>query len=415
MRINNAGGFEYCRWAQKTQRNQNADIQHQSPIQWFQQTMQPLRHSMLAGEYIDGCETCYVMDANGKVSGRQKQLLKIGVTVADFEKTMLSSPWLDEFKQTQDQQTCHQWPQDWQIDLGNYCNGACVFCTPFSSSRLASEFKKIGLIKQLPPRAWCDDPALVEKFVETLKLTTRLNYLHFIGGETLITPAFKIILQALIAAGLHKQVSLGFTTNLTVWDQSVVDLLKEFKEINVGLSIECIHPLNDYVRYGGDLQTTMELLERWVKLAKQKSWLTQLRITPTVLSIWHLDTVYEYAINNGVSVESCNFLYDPEFMKPSVLPQSQRQLVIQKLQSWISSYINLAGNTKTINIRHSDFAKQQVVEDAMSYVNYLQTQEDQSHLLPDLVSYLKRLEKNRGNRIIDYLPEYEQLFRTAGY
>ena len=34
---------------------------------------------------------------------------------------------------------------DWQIDLGNYCNGRCVFCSPSSSSSLATEFKKIEI------------------------------------------------------------------------------------------------------------------------------------------------------------------------------------------------------------------------------------------------------------------------------
>jgi len=35
--------------------------------------------------------------------------------------------------------------------------------------------------------------------------------------------------------------------------------------------------------------------------------------------------------------------------------------------------------------------------------------------LPDLVDFVKRLETSRGNSILDYLPEYEELFRSAGY
>ena len=81
-----------------------------------------------------------------------------------------------------------------------------------------------------------------------MKQTKHLAYLHFLGGETVITPAFKIILQALIDNGISKNVTIGLTTNLTVWNQEIIDMLCEFKEVNLGMSVECFDPVNDYVR-----------------------------------------------------------------------------------------------------------------------------------------------------------------------
>ncbi len=52
---------------------------------------------------------------------------------------------------------------------------------------------------------------------------------------------------------------------------------------------------------------------------------------------------------------------------------------------------------------------------AADYINYLETAPDESNQLPALVQYLKLLEGSRGNSILSYLPEYEELFRTAGY
>jgi hypothetical protein len=60
-------------------------------------------------------------------------------------------------------------------------------------------------------------------------------------------------------------------------------------------------------------------------------------------------------------------------------------------------------------------ARAQVVQDAESWVSYLENQPDESHLLPKLAQYLQQVEQHRGNRVLDYLPEYEQLFRSAGY
>jgi len=414
-RINNSGNYEYCRWAVKHERQSLPDIRQQTPIHWFQHGMSDIRRAMLEGREIPGCAECRIMENHGKISGRQRQLLKIGVTAEDFSKSMLTSAWLDTFRHSlENDGDTDQLPQDWQIDLGNFCNSACLFCEPHSSSRLAAEFKKIGFINELPPRAWCDDPALLDSFLETLEKSPHIAYLHFIGGETLITPAFKIILEKLIQSGLAAKITIGFTTNLTIWDQEIVELLYQFQQVNLGMSLECLHSLNDYVRYGSKIDTVQQLMSRWISVAKEHQWLIQLRITPTVLSIWHLDTVYEFASEQGIAVESCNFLNDPVFMRPSVLPRSWRDRVIEKLQSWIDSQEQDTGSP-IINTRNPDFARQQVIEDAKSYVAYLEQQPDESDRLPALVSYLQTMENNRKNSVLDYLPEYEELLRSAGY
>jgi sulfatase maturation enzyme AslB (radical SAM superfamily) len=141
-------------------------------------------------------------------------------------------------------------PQDWQIDLGNFCNSACIFCGPNNSSRLAAEYKKLGLITKLPKKNWADNPEMLERFIEILDGTKNIAYLHFLGGETIITPAFKKILKKLIERGLNKTASIGLTTNLTVWEPEIIELLTQFKEINLGMSIECLHhEINDYLRW----------------------------------------------------------------------------------------------------------------------------------------------------------------------
>jgi sulfatase maturation enzyme AslB (radical SAM superfamily) len=372
--------------------------------------MAPIREAMLSGEVLSGCNECHLQEQHGKVNGRQRQLLKTGVRLDDFANTMLSSPWVDEFGKTVTQQT----PQDWQIDLGSFCNSACIFCSPASSSRLATEFKSIGIIDQMPRASWCEDPTKFNTFLDALRSSANIKYLHFIGGETLITPAFRQILETLIEENLHKTITVGFTTNLTVWDQLTVDLLTQFEQVNLGMSIECVHPLNDYVRYGSDIDQTVKIMEQWIAVAKKSNWLTQLRITPTIFTIWHLDTVYEYAYQHNISVESCNFLNDPAFMRPSVLPLALRPRVIAKLTAWINRYISTA-TEQIVNTRHPAFAQQQIIQDACSYVDYLQNQPDESDRLPELVDHIKLLESSRNNSILTYLPEYEELLRSAGY
>jgi sulfatase maturation enzyme AslB (radical SAM superfamily) len=415
-RINNSGHYEYCRWAVKQSRHDGASIRDQTPIQWFQQGMSQIRRDLLEGNQLPGCAECSVMERHGKVSGRRKQLLKAGVNIQDFPKTMFSSPWLPVWRHSHDNQgMTDQMPQDWQIDLGNYCNSACLFCSPHESSRLALEFQKLGFIDNVPTANWCEDPINLDRFLSALIQSPKLGYLHFIGGETLITPAFKTILQALVHHGLNTSISVGFTTNLTVWNQPVVDLLCQFKEVNLGMSIECLHPLNDYVRYGGNLENTLQLLDRWADLARQENWLAQLRVTPTVFSIWHLDTVYDYAYQKGLAVESCDFLNEPKHMRPSVLPMDYRAALTNKFRHWLSLHQGVRTTQQAVNTRNPNIAHEQLVDDLQSYINYLENSPDESHRLPDLIRYIKTMEQNRGNSILHYLPEYETLLRSAGY
>jgi sulfatase maturation enzyme AslB (radical SAM superfamily) len=418
MRITNSGTYEPCRWMTKdddTRVDFTRNIKTVSPQTYFQTHMSKIRTELLQGNTPTICNDCHVMEQHGKPSGRQRQLLKVGVQDKYFEKSLAGSPLRSAFDYSDNNQgntTCTV--TDWQIDLGNYCNGACVFCNPESSSSLATEFKRIGLIDQVPPPSWCDDPELLGQFVTDLTQSSNLQYLHFLGGETVITPGFKKILSALVDADLAKNISIGFTTNLTVWSDSVVELLKQFQQVNLGMSIETLTPVNDYVRYPSQQTQTQKLLDRWVALGHEQGWLIQLRITPTCLTVHELTTVYDYAWQYGTAVESCNFINRPEFFRIGVLPKHLRELVVDTLQSWIDAH-PVDVHDQIINTRDPNLAQQQIVQDANSYLNYLKSAKDESHRLPDLVTYLKQLEASRGNSILTYLPQYEDLFRSAGY
>jgi hypothetical protein len=97
----------------------------------------------------------------------------------------------------------------------------------------------------------------------------------------------------------------------------------------------------------------------------------------------------------------------------SVLPADYRSTIVNAMKQWLLQHPAL-GTTVT-NIRNPSVVRTQITQDLQSYVNYLETAPDDSNLLPDLVQYLKLLESSRGNSILNYLPEYEELFRTAGY
>lgn len=416
MRVNNAGVYEVCRWADSKNTNVEFNLATKSPVEFFQKDMAAFRVDLLNGDRNSACSRCHQMDQHRKPSGRLRQLLKVGVDYNNFDKTVKSSAFLEQFQislQQQGHTALH--PIDWQIDLGNYCNSSCVFCDPDSSSKLATEFKKLKLIESTPKKSWTQDPELLDKFIQSVCKLPNIQYMHFIGGETLITPAFKHIVKALIDNGVSNTISLGFTTNLTVWDDELINLFKQFSQIHVGLSVETMTAVNDYVRYPSQIDQVKTILDRWVSVSAENNWLVQLRITPTCLTIDSLDTVYSYAYERNIGVESCNFIANPAFMRPSVLPDTVRQSIISRLKLWVQQHRTQSTDQLIVNTRDPNNAKQHIVQDAESYINYLQNEPDESHRAPALVEYLKKLESNRGNSVLDYLPQYEEFFRTAGY
>lgn len=410
MKIGNDGTFHYCRWGENNK--SDSGLKNQHPITWFQRSAEQkfLRQGMINGVSNLDCHGCYTMETHGKISGRQRQLLKTGVQLSEFDKTLLSSPWLSVFSESPAGET-NQIPQDWQIDLGNFCNSACVFCAPESSSRLASELFKLKIIDNMPQENWSKDPDQLRKLFDALESASAKNsirYLHFIGGETLLVPAFKQILTR-----ISQPTTLGFTTNLTVWDDEIVKLLEKH-QVHLGLSIETVSALNDYVRFGSKIDQVMENLARWQQLAQSRGWIISLRITPTALTIGELDSVYEFAWQNNLLVESCNFIHEPAFLRPSVLPVGLRLQARHKLSSWINSKGPLQELT-VINTRDTNRTQQVLLQDAKSYINYLDTARDESELLDKLASYLNKLESSRNNCILDYLPHYADTLRPRGY
>ena len=415
MKIASNGQMKYCRWSSLTGKvtEDSEVIGDTHPLAFFQTVMSSERQAMLDGQPLDGCNDCYVMEKYGKVSGRQKQLLKTGITVKNFAKSCASSTFASEFEKSLQTGHTDLLPLDWQIDLGNHCNSACVMCAPASSSRLASEFHRIGFIDKLPVLNWTEDSSRVDLLIDILSKTSDLAYLHFIGGETLITPGFKKILRALMKHHFRHNITVGLTTNLTVWDPEINHMLCEFKQVNLGMSIDSMTRINDYVRYPSDIQSVTELMHQWIDLSRTQNWIPTIRTTPTALTAGELLDIYKFASLAQVGIESCNFLDEPQVLRMSVLPLSIREHISGQLKHWIQQQ-ELDQET-VINNRDPSHVQQSILQDAVSYINYLDQCPDETHQLPAMIQYLKKLDQSRGNCVLDYLPEYEELFRSAGY
>jgi sulfatase maturation enzyme AslB (radical SAM superfamily) len=423
IRLTYNGDFIPCRWSAQTKTKHN--LRNTNILQFYNsEQMRSLRTKLLNGEQPTECSTCYYEDSFNKLNGRQRQLLKSAINVNDFDRTIRSSPHYNLFVESnnnQGQSSYH--PVDLQIDLGNLCNSSCIMCYPVASSRLTADYQKLNLVdSRLFPKpnnftSWTRDPEMVNQFVNELSTFPSIRYIHFLGGETLYDESFYTICERLIEAGLSKNIIVGTTTNGTIYNQRLERIINEFAEFHLGISIESVTKLNDYIRYPSSIGEVLGNIDKFLALRNQASQLKlQLRITPNIFSISEIDQVFRYMIEKNITAESCNILQDPPHLKMELMPWDIRDTIQSKLKELIKEYDLTKSGIK--NVRRSDLISKSIADLIVDYSTFIETYtvpDDCEELRKDLVQFLKAFESIRGNSILDYAPDYEKFLRSYGY
>jgi hypothetical protein len=424
LRINPAGHYLPCRWGFGDSPTEHT-VENTTLTEYMNSSvMRSLRTSMLEGAKPDMCKSCHAEDAVNKVSGRQRQLLKSAIRIEKFENTLCASPHYDRFKHSFDNNGhTNSMPVDLQIDLGNTCNSACLMCTPTYSSKLFGEHVKLHKIEPMlfktPLRQsnWADNSTLLKKFVDELAEIPNVRYIHFLGGETLYLKSFYNVCNMLIERGMAKDIVMGTTTNCTIYTPELEHIIREFKEVHLGLSVESFNPINDYIRHPSNIDTVTKNIHKFLSLRTSTGLYTSLRITPSALSILHLDTVFEFMLENDVVAESCNILDDPACLGIDVVPGDILNEALRKIELFINNNKLTPTAMPIINRRRADLNRIIIAQLAAEYTHVLTAsiRNNKLNLVPDFVRYISAFETLHNNKILGYLPEYEEFLRSNGY
>lgn len=418
IRLTSDGSYDVCRWSKNGVTDFN--IRDTSLMQFYNsQPMRDLREQLLAGKKPAQCEPCYYQDCFGKLSGRVRQLNKSAISMSEFPLSFRSSPHFHLFEYSNLMQgASSHWPTDLQIDLGNTCNSACVMCDPNFSSRLVADYTKLhrldpGLFASPSvSKSWTEDVGTVDRFVRELKSLPYIRYIHFLGGETLYNPAFYTICEQLNGQDLI----VGTTTNGTIYDNRLEALIPRFQEFHLGISIESVTSLNDYIRWPGPTEQILENILKFVSLRDRcPSLKLELRITPNLFTISELDLLFEFMIKHNIIAESCNILHQPRCLRMELMPEDIRQETIARLQATVD---RTGSYTPQVNTRRSDISQQIIAQLANEYLEFVKNYQrpaDAADSEKELVKFLKSFESIRNNNILDHAPRYKQFLQHIGY
>ena len=159
-------------------------------------------------------------------------------------------------------------------------------------------------------------------------------------------------------------------------------------------------------------------INNFIMLRQQTGLHLSLRITPNIFSIYHIDTIFEFMIENSIIAESCNILQEPSCLRLELLPKEIIKQILVKINNLISKHGLIRNVQPIINRRRGDLVNPVIASVIFEYKHILETYQVPANIEDDrynLIKFIKAFESIHNNKILDYLPEYEEFLRSYGY
>jgi sulfatase maturation enzyme AslB (radical SAM superfamily) len=396
------------------------NIKNMSIKEWMDShPMRQARMAMFGDSPVSFCRRCYNEEfhsqASRRIRGNQKSVI---FTKSNFHESYLQSPGVGKFETTRQKQGLFDdMPIDLHIDLGNYCNLTCKMCNPRASSSIAVQHVKWGIqdAKQYVGSDWTRDVAVWDRVLNELASIKKLKNVHFMGGETLLTPRFEDFVDYMLKAN-RTDLNFSFVTNGTFFNERLMSKLRNFKRIGIEVSIETMTKHNEYQRQGTDNAVIYANIEKYKQICDDSNITLTIRPAISLLTIGYYHTLLEYCLQNRLVVKSL-ICTDPRYLDASILPMSIKEIY----------KIGFANLLKKINVSddgirdYNESDPNQInqiirgeITRALSILSTAQPADSQQQL-KHMVRWCNRWDKVHGYNAYDLYPEFKDILIEHGY
>ena len=221
-----------------------------------------------------------------------------------------------------------------ELRLGNVCNVRCRTCNPASSSRWVKDYKEIvdSLDFVNDGYSWLDHkhdfqwPEDENFYQDLFDCAPNMEVLYINGGEPTLIKAHWKYLEMLVESGRSKNIILWYNINMTQIPDKAIPLWKAFKEARVCPSIDCLDTRNHFIRYPTnwlDVQSNLDML------LKEEALTVRITQTVSAYNYMYLDEFLNWA----PCPVDMNFVYDPDYLSPAILPPVVRRIVHDKFRT----------------------------------------------------------------------------------
>jgi len=352
-----------------------------------------IRKNILADKQDPGCIRCWQTEDNGAESYR---------TI--WNNTLANGFHKDIMVESMDDDGYVRDPYVTFLDftMGNKCNLICRMCNIDNSNLWEKESKLLyNEDFNIPTRnVSVDDRFLSDDFFT--KNFLYLKQVNFLGGEPLIIKEHSDFLRQCIKHNIAKNITLFYTTNLTVVKDELFDLWSEFKHIYLGVSIDGYNEVDDYIRYPSKWDKIEKNIEKVSGWKQELNMDLQIHSTFQALNVLNYDKLLEWVYSLGDlgfwRIPFSNWVTYPNWYDCRVLSDDLKNISIERITKFIDSKKDIkwdAGEEQWLGILKSNL------------VTLKETLDDEEAVLKFKV-YTKKLDRNRKQHIVNYIPELEK-------
>ena len=315
---------------------------------WNSDYMRETRKRMLEGKPLGACADCYHLEKTMGESYRTHQNTRwraalgprFDSLIEESQRRNLAAP---------------ERPVFYQLMPGNLCNLKCRMCSPTFSSLIERDpvhsrwtGPALGAAGSpvvfhsspagardrgadpLPNGPWYRDDAWVRDVL--LKNVKELRALYFTGGEPMIEKQVENILNHLIAEGVAGNVYLEFNTNATVLKDAMLDRLRRFQAVNLGLSLDGHGRYHEYIRYPARWSVIERNVSRLAAVASDRFIVTANPVVQ-VYNVLNIVEALQFFDRMGL-FHSMYFAETPWFLAVHSLPARVRNLAAARLRAY---------------------------------------------------------------------------------
>ena len=317
--------------------------------------LQLVQQQFETGQWPAGCTRCQIEEENNIESKRQLDFARWQQHYSDYNLKQ------DSFITA-------------SIAFGNTCNLTCITCTPYNSSRWRREYQTV-YFKDIKNFHFYKD-SFVKDFVES---APHVIHIDIAGGEPFLSGIReqKELLQYCITTNQASNITLHYTTNVTVWpDSEWWELWQHFKEIDMQLSIDGIGQRYNYIRYPADWEELQLNLQKYLGCQTLPNFRLSVSHTVSAYNIYYLDEFFAWCYSTGLPTPWLGRVHTPAHMRPAVWCKDSRKLIVDKLKTSqypeVQTWAGLIENTN--DSEHlQDFKRYLHEHDNYRDINFKQT------------------------------------------
>lgn len=326
---------------------------------FYQPAMQQIRDQFDNGIEPEACKACWDEEAAGITSIRQHRF-----NLAKWHRNK------DKYVGVMEN------PKIVTLDLkfSSLCNLKCRICGPYCSSNWlkesldTNEFHEhtIKIFSSYSERKFNNNEINFEIFK---KLVPNLHVIEFYGGEPLMQPEHKRILEILDEYPNIKEhrLELFYNTNGTQFDEKTCEIWDKMGLVELNISVDDINERFNYQRHPAKWEEVLNNILKYKQNAKENIRLN-LYCTVSLYNIFYIDELLKF--NSEVMKCSIRFnlLHWPEKMSIKHLPQKLKNYIKSKIDNLdteslsyvahgfgVQEVINFMMNNKGSNIELNQF------------------------------------------------------------